>query len=154
MSKKKVAIIAAGVLAAIGAVAAVSAQGHRPWRDGPMHFGRGDGPGMGPGGGFGGRFAGPVTKEDHDARTRERFARLDRNSDGVIDAGEIEASISGRMDAMRSRFGGQGPRMAERMLRYFDSNKDGKVTREEMRAARREHKGMHDGAKGSSPAAK
>lgn len=134
MSKKKVAIIAAGVIAAIGAVAAVSAQGHRPWRDGPMHFGRGDGPGMGPGGAFGGRFAGPVTKEDHEAQTRERFARLDRNSDGVIDAGEIESSISGRMEAMRSRFGGQGPRMAERMLRYFDTNKDGKVTREEYQA--------------------
>ena len=41
-----------------------------------------------------GWFSRSLTAEDFDARTRERFARLDKNSDGVIDAGEVEAAIT------------------------------------------------------------
>lgn len=137
MPNKKTVLMAAGILAVVGAVAAVSAQGHRGhWRGGPMQFGKGDdGFGIGGhgGGGMRGRFGRPLTKEDFDTQTRERFARLDKNSDGVIDAAEMEAAITGRMSAMRDRMGG-GPRFGERMVRMFDANKDGKVTKDEFLA--------------------
>lgn len=135
MPKKKTLLIAAGLLAAVGAVAAVSAQGHRGhWRGGPAQFGEGDGFGLGGhGGGMRGRFGGSLTKDEFDARTRERFARLDKNSDGVVDTAEFESAIAGHMDQMRERMGG-GPRMGERMIRMFDANKDGKVTKDEFQA--------------------
>ena len=149
MSKKKTLLIAAGLLAGVGALAAVSAQGHRNhWRGG-NEFGE---PGMGGpgGGGFGGRFAGPLTRDEYDARSRERFARLDKNSDGVIDAAEIEASMTERMGVwqrMRNRMqGDRGPgqaapggTMGERLLRVFDTNKEGKVTKDEFLSGVRRH---------------
>ncbi len=135
MFKKKTMLIAAGILATVGAVAAVSAQGHRGhWRDGSSQFGEGDGFGFGGhGGGMRGRFGGSVTRDEFDARARERFARLDTNSDGVVDAPEFEAAITGRMSRMHERMGG-GPRMGERLIRMFDTNRDGKVTRDEFQA--------------------
>ena len=141
MSTKKTLFIAAGVLACIGAVAAVSAQGHRQhWRGGPSQFGGDDGfglggHGMGGGGGFRERFAGPLTRDAFDAKTRERFARLDKNSDGVIDAAEIEASMTERMSAWRKMMNRGGPGLDDRMIRMFDANKDGKVTKDEYQGA-------------------
>ena len=141
MSRKNTLLIAAGVLAGIGALAAVSAQGHRNnWREGPAQFSEGFGaPGMG---GFGGRFGGSLTKDEFEARSRERFARLDKNSDGVIDAAEIEASLTERMGLWQRMRGQGGPRqagptgaqMGERLLAMFDTNKDGKVTKDEFLA--------------------
>ncbi len=139
MSKKKTLIIAAGVLACVGAVAAVSAQGHRGhWRGGPGQFGGEDGFGLGGsgmggqgGGDFRGRFAGPLKKDEFDGRTRERFARLDKNSDGVIDAAEIEASMTERQSAWRQMMNKGGPGMDDQIIRMFDTNKDGKVTKDE-----------------------
>ncbi len=138
MPKKKTLLIAAGLLATVGALAAVSAQGHRGHgRGGFPEFGGGDGLGLGsPEGGMRGRFAAPLTKDEFDSRTRERFARLDRNSDGVIDAAEIEASIAEQMSGSRQKMGGgpgmrPGAAMGERMIRMFDTNKDGKVTKDE-----------------------
>lgn len=142
MSRKTIAI-AAGVLLTAGAVAAV-AQGHRGWRggDGDMMMpgmGRGMGDGMGMGmehqdgmgrGGFMQRWRG-MSATDHDTRTRERFARFDRNSDGVIDAAEVEAALAERMSERHGRLGRKGGAMGERMLRRFDENRDGKVTRDE-----------------------
>ena len=134
MSTKKTLFIAAGVLACIGAVAAVSAQGHRNnWRGGPGQFGSDDGFGLGghSRGGFRERFAGPLTKDEFDAKTRERFARLDKNSDGVIDATEIEASMNERQSAWRKMMNKGGPGIDDRLIRMFDTNKDGKVTKDE-----------------------
>lgn len=68
-----------------------------------------------------------VTVEEFETRTRERFARLDKNSDGVIDAAEVEAEI-GRAGE------GRGPMreaMRKRVEGRFDANRDGKITRQE-----------------------
>ncbi len=128
MSKKKL-MITVGILATLGAVAAVSAQGHRG--------GRGEHGLMG-GDGFGrpGMFNRSITGDDFDTRTRERFARLDKNSDGFIDAPEIEAGMASRMSQRQGRMGGQmgAGQMGERMIRMFDENKDGKVTKDEFDA--------------------
>lgn len=146
MSKKTIAI-AAGVLLTAGAVAAF-AQGHRGWRGGDgdmmmpgMARGMGDGMGMGMDehggmgrGGFMQRWRG-MSASDFDTRTRERFARFDRNSDGVIDATEVEAALAGRMSERHGRRSGEGDGMGQRMLRRFDENRDGKVTREEFNNA-------------------
>ena len=143
MSKRKSLVIAAGVLLAAGAVATVAAQNHRRHGHG---FGGPEMPGEGLGGGmerggFGQR--GPVTKSDFEARTRERFARIDRNSDGVLDLAEIEASFTERANTWRQRMGQRfgkgedgpvgapGGLSGERMIRRFDENKDGRVTKDE-----------------------
>ena len=133
---RKTIFLAAGVLLTAGAVAAF-AQGHRGWRggDGDMHsMGQGiedHGGGMGRGS-FMQRWRG-VSAADNDTRTRENFARLDRNSDGVIDAAELEASFVERMSQRHGHMGRSegGVGKGERMLRRFDGNRDGKVTREE-----------------------
>jgi Ca2+-binding EF-hand superfamily protein len=72
-------------------------------------------------------FRGPITRDDHDTRTRERFARIDKNSDGVLDAAEIEAAMAQR----RGRFGGMMERMGERMRGRMDADRDGKVSKAE-----------------------
>ncbi len=96
MSKKKVLIVAAALVAG-GAAIAISAPGDR-----------GQGPGGGPGGGMGwfqgegrpgmgpfaGRFGREMTREAFDEKVREQFARFDLNSDGVIDVSEIEAALA------------------------------------------------------------
>jgi Ca2+-binding EF-hand superfamily protein len=91
MSKKKV-LIAAAILVAGGAAIAVSAPGqrlHDRMMDRWSHD-RGHGPGMGLMG-FG---RGEITREAFDEKVRERFARFDANSDGVIDSAEIEAALA------------------------------------------------------------
>ena len=132
MSTKTKVVLATGILAVIGTLAAVSAQSPRgTWRGGEMGERRFDSPG---GPGFGGHFRGTLTKDEFDARSRERFARLDRNSDGIIDAAEIEAAMIERTSIwgkIRGRAANQGASMADRMLRTYDANKDGKVTRDE-----------------------
>lgn len=128
MKKRTIAIVAVGVLAAAGAIAAVSAQSHRGgWRDGHMMFGGDEG-----GHGMRGRFGRALTKEDFDARSRERFAGIDRNSDGVIDTAEIEAAMAAHVG--RHKAGAGGAQMAQRLQRMFDANKDGKVSKDEARA--------------------
>jgi Ca2+-binding EF-hand superfamily protein len=124
ISRNKV-LLAAGLLAAAGAAAAVYAQapqgGGRDGRPGMM--GRGMGPGMGR----------SFSQDEFDARTRERFARMDKNGDGSLDLAEIEAALTADADQRRGRMGmgGPGQNPGQRMLRLFDENKDGKVTREE-----------------------
>lgn len=96
MSKKKILVIAA-VLVAGGAAIAVSAPGHRlhggmmdRWMHGSDRSEMGPGLGLGMGGGW----RGTLTREQFDEKVRERFARLDANSDGVIDVAEIEAALA------------------------------------------------------------
>jgi Ca2+-binding EF-hand superfamily protein len=69
-----------------------------------------------------------LTADEFDARVRERFGRLDKNGDGVADAAEIEAGI-GRIGERRR---GMRERMHERFAARLDSDRDGKVTRQEM----------------------
>ena len=109
MANRKLAL-AAGALVLIGGAAAIAAVGHREGRmsrdrmpgmedfaQGPdMGMGdrRGGRPGRGEAGGEDmrrGWLSRSVTADEFDARTRERFARLDKNSDGVIDTAEVEA---------------------------------------------------------------
>jgi Ca2+-binding EF-hand superfamily protein len=93
MSKKKV-LIAAAILVAGGAAIAVSAPGqrlHDRMMDRWSHD-RGHGLGMGLMG-FG---RGDITRAAFDEKVRERFARFDVNSDGIIDASEIEAGLAKR----------------------------------------------------------
>ena len=100
MSKKKIFVIAA-VLVAGGAAIAVSAPGHRMhggmmdrWMGGDRHE-------MGLGLGMGGGWRSTLTREQFDAKVRERFARLDANSDGAIDVAEIEAALAKGADHRR-----------------------------------------------------
>jgi Ca2+-binding EF-hand superfamily protein len=93
MSKKKV-LIAAAVLIAGGAAIAVSAPGQRLQDRMMDRWSHGGGHGLGMGlMGFG---RGEITRTEFDEKVRERFARFDANSDGIIDAAEIEAAIAKR----------------------------------------------------------
>ena len=141
MSRRTVWIIA-GVLVVAGAAASVAAVGHREGRFG-RHGGMMDEMGFGGGDRMGGDrmgaermgrgWFGPrsITQDEFDTRTRERFARLDKNSDGVIDAAEIEAGIAGRMGARGERM---REMMLQRVLGRFDASRDGKVVKDEFLA--------------------
>jgi Ca2+-binding EF-hand superfamily protein len=133
MSGKKIALAAAGLLIIAGAVAAVSAQGHRAGNhDGHFAIGDNDGHGMR------GRFGKALTKDEFDARVRERFARLDKNTDNIVDRAEMEAAINERMSRRHShrrhmkgakRHGDDGHgRFGHMAMHRFDADRDGKVT--------------------------
>jgi len=121
--KRKTLAITVGLLAIAG-VGAGLAVAERRWEG--RHGWHGEGPLGGMRHGFwgGGRT---LTKDDYDARTRERFARIDKNSDGVLDAAEIEAGLTERM----GRRGEMFERMAKARMARMDENRDGKVTKEE-----------------------
>src|SRR5688500_6338123 len=72
-----------------------------------------------------------MTQDEFDATTRARFARLDKNGDGVIDASEIEAVMTKRFERHRGKHGG---RFGQRLMRAFDTDRDGKVTKDEFTA--------------------
>lgn len=129
MSKRKtIFILAAGALVAVGAVAAISAPGDRGRRGGDdMMFGGWDGDRV-MDGGRRGWWRGGMTQDEFDATTRARFARLDKNGDGVIDASEIEAALSRRFERHRGKHGG---RLGQRRMHAFDTDRDDKVTKDE-----------------------
>jgi Ca2+-binding EF-hand superfamily protein len=62
----------------------------------------------------------PFTLERLLGRVDRRFSRLDRNGDGFIDAGDLEARVSER-----------NAYAARRFFKRFDADGDGKVTRAE-----------------------
>lgn len=120
-------LLVSGMVLAVGAIAAVAATPRGP-RDGA--WGQSGMPGMD---GMRARMRGmfaprAITADEYDARTRERFARLDKNSDGVLDAAEIEAALAER--GRRGRFGSDSRgQPAERLLLRF-GDKDGKITKD------------------------
>ncbi len=143
MSKKAILIGAGALLAIAGAAAAIAEVGNRDgrfghrWMDrggghhggGMRHGGDDDGSAFmreGRRGGWHGR-RGSMSAEEFDSRTRERFARLDKNSDGVIDSAEVQATIEQRGNRRQARV----ETRVGRMLARFDTNKDGKISREE-----------------------
>ena len=133
MRKRNIALVS-GVLLTAGVIAAVAAT-PRGGPDGHMWDDAGDAPRDHKGGwrhgGMMGWF-GPqtITADAYDTRTRERFARLDKNGDGILDTAEIEGSLS----QLGSRGRGSGPAAREgnggdRMLRRF-GDRDGKITKD------------------------
>ena len=93
MSKKKV-LVAAAILIAGGAAIAVSAPGQRLHDRMMDRWSHGGGGGHGLGMGLMGFGRGDITRAAFDEKVRERFARFDANSDGIIDAAEIEAALA------------------------------------------------------------
>ena len=113
MKKLKLALLS-GALVATGAIVAISAPGPRGEHGGIRGW----------------LHARSMTADQYDTRTRERFARLDRNSDGVLDATEIEAAMNEQFGRGRDGARGSRPRgEAAEFLRQF-GNKDGKVTKD------------------------
>jgi Ca2+-binding EF-hand superfamily protein len=126
--KKQTAILASGLLLAagiIGALAAPPRDAHRG--DGYSEPGGADGKFMR--GRLGGWFAPrSISADEYDARTREQFARIDKNGDGIIDTSEIEAMVLTKRDGRR---GGGAERNGEGdpILQRF-GDKDGKITKD------------------------
>lgn len=120
MPSKRV-LITAGVLAVAAGATAIAAHSYRGHHDGWRDGGHG-----------GWRGGGDISKSDFDAQTRARFAQADVNGDGVIDTDEAKAVVERRGQRWRRHRGGRWmQRRMERMLRRFDEDRDGKVTRTE-----------------------
>ncbi len=135
--RKRPLILATGVLLAAGAVAAISAPGPRGHHGDAWEHGGSMGDHTDGGGRRGIRsWFGPraITSDDYDTKTRERFARLDKNGDGILDASEIEAAVKERIGGWqghsrrRGEDRGHGDR-AEGFVRMF-GDKEGKVTKD------------------------
>lgn len=131
--RKRTLIALTGVLVAAGVAAAISAPGPRGHRGGGW-----DGNEQLDGSDIRGRrgWFGPrsITADEYDAQTRERFARLDKNGDAILDAAEIEAAMKeriggrqGRRDGGRAH--GGSAESGDGFLRMF-GDKDGKVTKD------------------------
>lgn len=163
MTKKRILLASVAVLALGAAAAAVAATGHRGYHHGRGGHGPGEMLGMGGGmmGGMGmagmgmgggmGRLDrlngldtngdGAITEAEMLAQPAQMFARTDKNSDGSIDATDIEATVKENVDYM-----------VKRMLHRFDKDKDGKITREEFQTAMRDRGGMTGrGGEGRGP---
>ncbi len=119
--KQRSLVLVSGVLLAAGVIGAMAA----PPRGGMWENG-GDGARGNRGGMRGGLAPRSITADEYDTLTRERFARLDKNGDGVIDAAEIEAAIAAGGGRHRGATAKSG--VGERVLQRF-GDKDGKITR-------------------------
>lgn len=96
--------------------------------------------------------------EDGRAEARKRFEMLDQNKDGKISLDEVPGPLRDRLkpafersgkqeltidELLRNAAGGFRPDPAE-LFKRFDTNSDGKLTREELPAERRELIGILD----------
>lgn len=151
---KRVLITIAGAFMAAGSVATLAQMGPG---SGPMG-GRMKGPmmqgapqHMGPMMGFGGiggrghgmglmrlkmldaNKDGAVTLDEFLAPRTKRFAEIDKNGDGFLDSGEIEAHARIHVDYWSKRF-----------MHLFDADKDGKVTRDELAKRMRDRFAMRE----------
>jgi len=89
--------------------------------------------GMGPPAGKGKGPGGPPTLDHMLGLADARFARMDRNNDGVIDAVDLEAIGAERIAFWTKRF-----------MHRYDQNTDGKVTKDEFLRFARERFAMMD----------
>jgi Ca2+-binding EF-hand superfamily protein len=127
MPSKKLLFTAGALVVAIGTTAAV-AQGFR-----------GDGEGWSGHRGFMGwrhhgwrDWDGGIKKSEFDEQTRTRFAKIDANSDKVIDAAEAKAMITARRKKRAEGRRRQGSdRRLQRLLNRFDRNRNKKIERDE-----------------------
>jgi Ca2+-binding EF-hand superfamily protein len=141
--KGKILLAGIGALAVVGIGAGLAIAQHQGRGDrsglmgqGMMGMGGEDEPGMRGRRRF---LVGPreLTQDEWDARTRERFARFDKNGDGVIDAAELESAFVAGMERRMGWRGrrGQGANPRQMFLQRFDENRDGKVTKDEFLGA-------------------
>lgn len=135
MSKKAILAVAAVVLAA-GAAVAVSAPGQRGLRMGPRLDDFSSARGM--------RLAerlkemdtnkdGTVSLQEFLSRRDSGFTRMDKNGDGTIDASDLRAVAQEQSDYWGRRF-----------LKRFDTDRDGKVSKEEFAKAPRKRFALRD----------
>jgi Ca2+-binding EF-hand superfamily protein len=76
---------------------------------------------------------GAISLDEFLARREGGFARLDKNGDGFIDASDIAATAKENVDYRIKRF-----------LKDFDTDRDGKVTKEEFAARAKDRFAMRD----------
>jgi Ca2+-binding EF-hand superfamily protein len=134
---RKRVILIAGLVLAVGSVAAISAPhfrgGHH--RHGGVFGDAWDGPGQV-------RLAerlkemdkdGAVTLDEFLAQRARQFPRFDRNGDGVIDQAEFAAASKESSDYW-----------VRRLLKRFDADKDGRISKDEFARARKERFAARD----------
>lgn len=77
-------------------------------------------------------FGRAVTKDMARERARMRFARFDENSDGVIDATEIDRQLTARREKRRARrMRRRADKRWQHRLVRMDQNRDGKISKPE-----------------------
>jgi len=125
-------LVAVGGLAAVVGISAGLAFAQQRGGGWERGYGHHDGQRWGHGrhGGHGryGHYGRDLTLDEAMTRARARFARMDANSSGTIERSEIEARFDRRSDRWA---GGRGGRRLGRMIRRWDADKDGRVTRQE-----------------------
>lgn len=93
---------------------------------------------------------GKLTVDEIPAQMRDKFPKVDANNDSYVDSKELGAAMARRMKQMKS--GGKAkkdaktarPERGEMFFKRLDANQDGKVSRQEIPAGRKEMLGKVD----------